>query len=99
MPAKIPPNQIALGVTNAADNMTIDGVVSQSGGGFGINKVGLGRVILPKSDTYTGLTDIKTGELRIQNGGALGASGSAPAAATIAPANNGGNGYDGLNIS
>src|SRR5207248_1056373 len=72
VPASTPPNHVALGVTNAGDTMTIDGVVSQQGGTFGLDKVGPGRVTLTQADTYGGLTTVFAGALGIQNGGSLG---------------------------
>jgi autotransporter-associated beta strand protein len=100
VPATRPGPEIAIGVTNASDNLTIDGPVGETGGHFGITKVGPGRVILTHADTYTGTTDVAAGELRIQDGGALGSSGTTTTTGVqILPTNNGGNGYTGLDFA
>ena len=78
LPATTPPGDVAIGVANAGDNLTIGAPIGQSGGTFGLNKVGLGRLILTMADTYTGAatdafdTTVTAGSLRIQNGSALG---------------------------
>jgi autotransporter-associated beta strand protein len=93
-PATNPPPNIAIGVVNAGDNLTIDGSISQSGGTLGLNKVGAGRLILTSADSYQGVNTVTAGALRIQNGGSLGADG-----APILPTNKNGQGYTGIDIN
>src|SRR5262249_4512335 len=67
-PPTTPPANVAVGVTNAVDTLTIDGVISQAGGTFGLSKVAPGKLTLTKANTYGGVTTIFGGSLRIQNG-------------------------------
>jgi autotransporter-associated beta strand protein len=71
-PPTNPPADVAIGVANAGDTLTVDGGIGQSGGTFGLDKVGPGRLILTRGNSYGGVTTVSAGELRIQNGGALG---------------------------
>ena len=68
----VPPTTVDIGSGTAGNILTIAGVVGQTGGTFALTTVGLGTIILQKSDTYAGLTTVSAGILRIQNGKALG---------------------------
>jgi len=48
------------------------GVISESGGSFGLEKVGAGTLVLTANETYTGTTTISGGTLQVGNGGASG---------------------------
>ncbi len=79
--ATTPPPEVALGVTNAADTLTISGVISQEApltrpadNPLQLWKVGLGRVTLTQTDTYAGVTTVFAGALRVQNAHALSGS-------------------------
>ncbi|MFO0880161.1 MAG: Ig-like domain repeat protein [Gemmataceae bacterium] len=76
-PATTPPTTIAIGVDKSTDTLTIDAVIGQTGGTFGLWKVGPGRATLVRANTYGGFTTITDGALRIQNSGSLGTNGSA----------------------
>lgn len=71
-PPTTPPVNIAIGVSRPQDNLTVDGIIGQQGGTFGLSKVGPGRLTLTRTNTYGGLTTVFGGALRIQDGGALG---------------------------
>jgi autotransporter-associated beta strand protein len=45
--------------------LTISGNISEMGGSFGLNKFGLGTLNLTGTNTYTGLTDVKEGNLTV----------------------------------
>jgi autotransporter-associated beta strand protein len=77
------PTTVAVGTANTGDNLTLDGVVGQSGGTFGLQKVGLGRVTLTHTNTYGGLTTVAAGALRVQNAGALGTGGTAASGTVV----------------
>ncbi len=77
-PATTPPGDIAIGVANAADTLTVNAPIGQAVNTFGLQKVGAGRLTLTSVDTYTGSskdtfdTTVVAGALRIQNSAALG---------------------------
>jgi outer membrane autotransporter protein len=48
------------------------GVISESSGSFGFEKIGSGALILTGTNTYTGVTTISAGTLQIGNGGTVG---------------------------
>jgi autotransporter-associated beta strand protein len=75
LPATTPGNQVAFGVLNAADTLTIAGVVSEAVAGLGVIKVGPGRLTLAQADSYTGLTSVVAGIVRAQNSASLGGVG------------------------
>jgi autotransporter-associated beta strand protein len=82
-PVTLPVPGIAIGVSNAADTLTINGKIDESAPAngitdFGIQKVGPGTVILQKQDVYTGLTEVSAGTLTIQDPRALGTPGGPP---------------------
>lgn len=58
------------------DSLTITGLIRDLFSGFTVgptlSKVGLGHLILPNANNYTGLTDIKTGWITIQDNRSLG---------------------------
>jgi autotransporter-associated beta strand protein len=85
-PPTTPGPNVAIGVSNAADTLTIAGPIGETAADgitdFGLAKVGLGTLVLQVADTYTGLTAIDAGILRIQNPGALGTPGGPPANGT-----------------
>ncbi len=68
----VPPTTVDIGSGSAGNILTVAGIVGQTSGTFALTTVGLGTIILQKSDTYSGLTTVSTGILRIQNGKALG---------------------------
>ncbi len=55
---------------------TQSGAISQSGGSFGLEKIGAGTLITTATNTYSGITTITTGTLQIGNGGSSGSLGS-----------------------
>ena len=59
----------SVGVT--ADSLTLGGIVS---GNYGVTKIGNGTLILSGANTYTGLTTVSVGAIRIANNAALGAA-------------------------
>ncbi len=73
-PATIPPTAVSIGVlpTGVNDNLTIDGIIGQIAGTFGINKVGGGNLVFNNSNAYGGVTTVAGGVLRLQQPGALG---------------------------
>ena len=58
-----------LGVANAADTLSVGGVVS---GGFNLTKVGAGILVLSNANTYSGLTTVSAGTLNVRNDTGLG---------------------------
>jgi autotransporter-associated beta strand protein len=78
-PATTPPNFVSFGA-NANSSLTIDGIIDEDPGapapGFGLTKVGPGKLILTQDNQYNLLTDVKAGTLRIRHGGALGTTGT-----------------------
>ena len=59
-------------VTVASNNLTVAGVISDSGSGYSLTKAGAGVLTLAGSSTYTGPTTISGGTLQIGAGGAAG---------------------------
>src|SRR5207253_7468745 len=57
-------------------SLAIDGAIGQTGGSFGLDKVGLGKVSLLRADTYAGATTVYAGVLNIRNACALGTIGA-----------------------
>jgi len=51
---------------------TQSGIISETGGSFGLEKIGSGTLIYTGVNTYTGLTIISDGTLQIGNGGTSG---------------------------
>lgn len=59
-------------VVDAATQLTLSGVVGNSGGSFDLTKDGTGRLVLTNANTYGGVTRILAGAVNIQNNNALG---------------------------
>ncbi|MCX6937431.1 MAG: autotransporter-associated beta strand repeat-containing protein [Verrucomicrobia bacterium] len=55
-------------------SLSLNGVISETGGARSLAKVGAGTVVLGAANTYTGATIINEGELRLANASALSAS-------------------------
>lgn len=71
--------------SNALTTLTVGGSISDGTTANGITKAGVGILILGGNSTYTGLTSVNAGFLRITHGNALG---SAAAGTTVAAGNN-----------
>ena len=73
-PQTNPGAQIAIGVTDDRDTLTIDGVISQDAAlaSFGLIKVGPGRLALTKANTFTGVVSVNQGSVRVLHSDALG---------------------------
>jgi autotransporter-associated beta strand protein len=52
-------------VIPATSTLTVSGVVSSSGGPFGITECGFGTLLLTNANTYSGATNVSTGTLTI----------------------------------
>ncbi len=52
-------------VNSATNFLTIDGLISEGGGGLGFTKLGIGTLVLTGSGSYTGATILTAGELRL----------------------------------
>lgn len=65
-------------VTAVASSLTVNGVISDGGGSFGINKMGVFGLTLGGANTYTGTTNVNAGTLT------LGAAGSLANTSTLA---------------
>ncbi len=74
-PATNPGSQVAFGVSDARDTLTVDGVIGQDStqASFGLIKVGPGRLALTRANAYTGVTNVNAGAVRVLDSGALGA--------------------------
>ncbi|GEM_PF-1047857 len=77
-PPATPPDHIAFGANNNA-SLAFDATIDQVAGPapapplpYGVDKVGLGRIIFRANNTYGGVTTIYQGALNIQNANALG---------------------------
>jgi autotransporter-associated beta strand protein len=75
-PPTTPPANVAFGVANLGDTLTIAGPIAETAANnindFGVTKVGPGTMVLQEADTYTGLTTVAGGVVTIQNNQALG---------------------------
>jgi autotransporter-associated beta strand protein len=73
-PPTNPGTQIGIGVSDDLDTLTINGIISQDSAlaSFGLIKVGPGRLTLTQANTFTGITTVNDGWLRVQNNAALG---------------------------
>ncbi|HEV8267424.1 MAG TPA: autotransporter-associated beta strand repeat-containing protein [Thermoanaerobaculia bacterium] len=54
----------SVGVPTAAGQLTLSGVISGAAGA-GLTKIGLGTLILPNANSYTGTTTVNAGTLRV----------------------------------
>ncbi len=63
-------------VSSDGGNMTISGVIAQSGGGYGITKTGGNTLELRGTNTFTGSTVVTGGTLALSGGAALPDNGS-----------------------
>jgi len=54
--------------TNAANDLTISGVISSSGSGGGISKSDVGTLVLTGNNTYTGATFVTAGTISFNSG-------------------------------
>ncbi|MES2920614.1 MAG: autotransporter-associated beta strand repeat-containing protein [Verrucomicrobiota bacterium] len=63
----------SLTINITGTNLTLSGIISESGGARSITKTGGGTVILSGANTYTGDTTISAGTLSITGAGQLGA--------------------------
>jgi fibronectin-binding autotransporter adhesin len=54
-------------VTVLANTLTVGGAIGDGGSGFGITKLGSGTLVLGGSNTYSGVTTISAGKVRIIN--------------------------------
>ncbi len=73
-PATNPGSQVALGSSDVRDSLIIDEVIAQAAGqgSLGLIKVGPGKVILNRANTYQGVTNVNAGTLQVRNNDALG---------------------------
>jgi fibronectin-binding autotransporter adhesin len=62
-------NAMQANVVNGADTLTISGAIS---GNAGLQKLGLGTVVLSGANTYTGSNTVDVGTLRLSGSGTLG---------------------------
>ncbi|HET6573645.1 MAG TPA: MBG domain-containing protein [Fimbriiglobus sp.] len=73
-PQTAPGTQVGIGVADARDTLTLDGVVGQDStqASFGLVKVGPGLLALTRANTFTGVVSINEGSVLVRNGDALG---------------------------
>ncbi|WP_395753761.1 autotransporter-associated beta strand repeat-containing protein [Prosthecobacter sp.] len=92
---------LTLGGTNSADN-TLAAVIGDSGGATGITKAGSGIWVLSGANTYTGVTNLTNGELKVStltNGGIASGIGAATNVASNLVLNGGNLNYTGAATS
>jgi autotransporter-associated beta strand protein len=65
-------NSAGSGATGMNHNLTISGIISETGGARTLTKAGTGTLTLSGPNTYTGTTAISSGPLAISNNTALG---------------------------
>lgn len=58
-------------INSDGGNMTVSGVVSESGGSYGFNKTAANTLTLTGANTYTGATNVNGGVLAVSGGSAL----------------------------
>jgi autotransporter-associated beta strand protein len=63
--------------------VSIAGIISDGGGGFGLTKSGGGTLTLSGANTYSGATQLNVGTLALGSSGALGTSALTAAAGTV----------------
>ena len=67
-------NTLTIGATNAATNAEFDGVIGDDGLGGSLTKDGASTQILGGANTYTGLTTVQAGVLRVDGSLAVGST-------------------------
>jgi autotransporter-associated beta strand protein len=70
-PITLKANSILGGSTSAANAITLNGVIDQHGGAFGLTKAGAGGFILTSDNTYSGSTLINSGTLSLSGNGSI----------------------------
>lgn len=83
-PTSSPDGTVSFGVTNAGDELTISGIISDPFTGvandqqpiIGVRKVEAGTLILENANTYDGTTYVQAGSVRVRDNRALGEIGS-----------------------
>jgi autotransporter-associated beta strand protein len=70
-PITLKANSILGGSTSAANAITLNGVIDQQGGAFGLTKAGAGGFILTSDNTYSGSTLINSGTLSLSGNGSI----------------------------
>ena len=76
-PVTTPPTSVTFAVPNATDTLTVSDVINSTANNLGLTKIGAGKLLLAKDDSYGGGTLINAGSVRIQSGMSLGNSGTA----------------------
>ncbi len=94
-PTTNPPPNVAIGVLYApTDFLRVSGVIGQAVPFQGINKVGAGSLVLDNNaNTYTGLTQVSAGTVRVQQNGALGTPGTSSQQGVIVTSKTGGGSF------
>jgi autotransporter-associated beta strand protein len=86
-PPTTPGSTVAFGVATAGDVLTIAGAIDEVAANgissFGLDKVGPGILTLQQANTYSNVTTVDDGILRIQNAQALGTPGGPPNDGTV----------------
>ncbi len=75
-PITLKANSVLGGSTSATNAITLNGVIGQTGGSFGLTKVGAGGFILTSANTYSGATLVNAGTLTLTGNGSIGNSGT-----------------------
>jgi autotransporter-associated beta strand protein len=100
-PPTNPPANVGIGVlyTSPTDALVVSGPIGQASPFLGINKIGPGTLVLSdNANTYSGITLISNGAVRVQANGALGTPGSASLQGVIVSGSTSGSftlGFDG----
>lgn len=71
--------------SNPSNTVNFSGTISDGGGGFGLTKIGGGFVTLSNQNTYTGVTAINQGVLRVGSAENVGVSGPLGTSAAVNP--------------
>ncbi|MFO0844788.1 MAG: autotransporter-associated beta strand repeat-containing protein [Gemmataceae bacterium] len=88
----VPPNKASINVVSAADTLTLSGVIREDDpnappppppAAMGLDKIGPGRLVLTRNNTYSGTTSILAGVLRAPAANALGAPGTGAAGTVV----------------
>jgi fibronectin-binding autotransporter adhesin len=70
-------------VTVAANTLSVGGVISDNGGGYGLTKAGVGTLVLTGDNTYTGATTVNAGILQVDGSTASGSAVTVDPGATL----------------